>query len=86
MKSPWRGASLRRMRVKPSRSGLVVAMPERGGRALAAAGEDVPESTYWLRRLADGDVLRVTESEPVERVEQAAPSRARTRSSAPSED
>lgn len=48
-------------RIKPSRAGLIVRDPETR-RPLAAEGEEKPRETYWLRRLADGDVV---ELEPV---------------------
>lgn len=41
--------------VKPS-PGLRVRNPDRGGELLAAEGEAVPNNSYWLRRLRDGDV------------------------------
>lgn len=40
--------------LKP-RDGLQVRKPD--GRVLAAAGERVALTTYWRRRLRDGDVL-----------------------------
>lgn len=44
------------MRVKPATENLKVRDPERGGH-LPAAGEDVPDTEYWRRRKADGDVI-----------------------------
>jgi hypothetical protein len=44
--------------VKPA-EGLLVRNPDRGFRPLEAAGEAVPLTEYWLRRLRDGDVVRV---------------------------
>lgn len=38
--------------------GRVVPDPERSD-LLPAQGRDVPASTYWLRRVADGDVVMV---------------------------
>lgn len=38
--------------------GRVVPDPERRD-LLPAQGRDVPASTYWLRRVADGDVVMV---------------------------
>ena len=39
---------------------IVRQLPEQGGHPLALEGELVPDSTYWLRRIKAGDVLRVT--------------------------
>lgn len=33
---------------------------------LDAAGEEKPQTTYWLRRLADGDVVECEPSTPSE--------------------
>lgn len=44
------------MLVVPARPGLLVADPARGD-YLPAAGREVPQSSYWMRRLRDGDVL-----------------------------
>lgn len=41
--------------VKP-KDGAAVPDPDRGG-FLPTAGRSVPLSQYWLRRLADGDVV-----------------------------
>lgn len=46
------------MRVKPSSPDVRVPYPQNPGMALPADGDDVPESTYWVRRLIDGDVVR----------------------------
>lgn len=43
--------------VKP-KEGLKVLRPD-NGRALDPAGEAVPKSTFWMRRIADGDVVEV---------------------------
>lgn len=43
------------MFIKPA-PGLTVRDPE-SGRPLLAGGEDKPATSYWLRRLADGDVV-----------------------------
>lgn len=32
---------------------------------LPAEGKDVPESSYWVRRLRDGDVCLATKPEPM---------------------
>ena len=54
-----------RIRVRPTAradgagEGLrLVGFPGRPGAHLADAGEDVPETAYWLRRLRAGDVER----------------------------
>ena len=44
------------LRLKPASKNVTVRDP-RTGRALAARGEDKPRTTYWLRRLRDGDVI-----------------------------
>lgn len=46
------------MRVRPSHSGLLVGYPGRST-PLAAGGEEVARSSYWLRRLLKGDVVQV---------------------------
>lgn len=43
--------------VKPARPGLIVPKPENIRQALAEDGEWVSRSTYWLRRLRDGDIV-----------------------------
>lgn len=48
------------MFVKPARPELLVANPEALAplpRHLPAAGAEVPDTEYWRRRLADGDVV-----------------------------
>lgn len=47
------------MHIKP-KQGLVVRDPDLRD-YLPEAGRTVPDSPYWLRRLADGDVQRVQE-------------------------
>lgn len=39
--------------------GLIVRYPEQPSRILPENGAEVPETSYWLRRIADGDVLVV---------------------------
>lgn len=46
------------LRLAPA-PGLTVPKPD--GRPLAADGETVPRTSFWLRRLADGDVVPVTD-------------------------
>ncbi|MDM5141737.1 DUF2635 domain-containing protein [Aeromonas bestiarum] len=42
--------------LKPA-PGLVIKKPD--GSKLAAEGERVPRTSFWLKRLADGDVVNV---------------------------
>lgn len=49
---------MNRMTVKPAK-GRAVPDPETG-LLLPAQGRDVPDDTYWRRRLADGDVTTTT--------------------------
>ncbi len=51
------------MMVRPSRPDLRIPYPHAPERALPAEGDDVPVTSYWLRRIQDGDVVRV-DSEP----------------------
>lgn len=44
--------------IKPARPDLVVCDPVTR-QALAAAGEEKPRDTYWLRRLREGDVVEL---------------------------
>lgn len=44
------------MYLKPT-DGLSIPDPARGD-LLPASGREVPETQYWLRRLADGDVQK----------------------------
>lgn len=48
--------------VKPYSEGLIVPNPDRAMKTLDAAGEYVPASAFWFRRLAAKDVF---ETEPV---------------------
>jgi hypothetical protein len=48
-------AQVEKLFVKPAK-GLVVPRPD-NGRVLKEEGEWVKQSTYWRRRIADGDVL-----------------------------
>lgn len=47
---------LERARVTPARPGLRVLDPDHGGLPLPPEGSEVVLSSYWLRRIADGDV------------------------------
>lgn len=46
--------------LKP-KEGLTIRKPD--GSKLAAEGERVPRTSFWLKRLADGDVLPVEEAQ-----------------------
>lgn len=46
------------LNIKPAREGLVVINPITG-QPLKEEGEKVQASTYWHRRLKDGDVVKV---------------------------
>jgi len=46
-------------KLKPANAGITVRDPETR-RPLAAKGEIKPRTPYWMRRIADGDVLDVT--------------------------
>lgn len=48
--------------VKP-KEGLKIKRPDTN-RFLAPEGEDVPNSTFWQRRLTDGDVVLLAEKKP----------------------
>lgn len=45
------------LKLKPA-DGLTIKKPD--GTKLAAEGEVVPRSSFWIKRLADGDVVEVT--------------------------
>jgi hypothetical protein len=51
------------LHLKPA-EGFTILNPDNNYRPLRAEGEIVPASTYWRRRLAEGGVVEVTESEP----------------------
>lgn len=50
------------MRIKPA-SGRQVPDPEKGG-YLPPEGRNVEPNLYWLRRIADGDVVKVSTHKP----------------------
>ncbi|MCA3312975.1 MAG: DUF2635 domain-containing protein [Roseomonas sp.] len=55
------------MFVKPAHPDLLVANPEARPpmpRHLPAEGAEVPDSQYWRRRIADGDVVLAPAPEP----------------------
>lgn len=62
------------MKLAP-RTGMVVIDPTTN-KALPAAGVDVEMSSYWVRRLKDGDVAEVSEEKPTAEMPRA---RRRTR-------
>ena len=45
------------MFVKPAQPGAIVRFPRPSRRVLDQAGEDVPDTRWWHRRLAHGDVV-----------------------------
>lgn len=64
-----------RIRIKPARAGLIVRFPGNPARMLRADGEEVVKSSYWIRRIADGDVEYAPESKiKLENVPAVAPS------------
>ena len=50
-----------RVHIKPA-PGRTVLMPERRNTELPAEGMEVHKTTYWARRIADGDVLVTPET------------------------
>ena len=56
------------MRVKP-KPGLIVRQPTPPHAPLPTDGANVPESSYWLRRLKEGSIEKIekTESKPARR-------------------
>lgn len=48
------------MKLKPTRPGMIIRDPQTT-RPLPDEGAEVPDSSYWRRRLADGDVSPVTD-------------------------
>ncbi len=51
------------MFVKPAVEGSLVRIPERDMRPLNAEGEEVPENSFWHRRILQGDVIQVSKHE-----------------------
>jgi len=49
-----------RATLRPARAGLIVPDPDHGGLPLPSTGRELVLSSYWRRRLADGDVVVVT--------------------------
>lgn len=56
------------MRVRP-RSGLLVRDPANPPVPLAPSGADVPKTTYWMRRLAKGDVELLQDTEALREID-----------------
>lgn len=54
------------MRVKPADPAAVIRDPVTL-RQLPAEGGEVPDSTFWLRRLRAGEVVRIDQPEPTGR-------------------
>lgn len=54
------------MFVKP-KDGMKVRRPEKPFAALPAEGAEVPDDSFWNRRLGDGDVVLVQPSAPTEK-------------------
>lgn len=50
---------MKQLFVKPARKGLIVRDPQTG-QPLSYEGEQKPDTTYWRRRLRDGDVVAPT--------------------------
>ncbi|HEY1136573.1 MAG TPA: DUF2635 domain-containing protein [Xanthomonadaceae bacterium] len=59
-----------RIRVKPAADKVVIDPATR--QRLPEAGAEVPETTYWLRRIADGDVTRAEAAPPKPKPKRAA--------------
>ncbi len=51
----------RKFTIKPSREGLKVPYPMSGTRFLSADGDSVLKSSYWIRRIMQGDAVEVKE-------------------------
>jgi hypothetical protein len=51
------------VRVKPAIPGTIIRDPHTK-RALPDEGGEVPENSFWVRRLRDGDVVHVSAPEP----------------------
>lgn len=51
------------MRVKPADPNAVIRDPHTR-QVLPAEGGDVPETSFWIRRLRAGEVVRVESAEP----------------------
>ena len=51
---------MKTMFVQPT-PGLKIRMPDNPAEHLSAAGAEVPANSFWLRRLRDGSVVKVTQ-------------------------
>jgi hypothetical protein len=67
-----------KIHIKPA-PGKVVIDPETR-KSLAADGDTVTSSTYWLRRVADGDVIQLDAPSPKPKTKRAAPTAEEPRS------
>ncbi|SPD73815.1 conserved hypothetical protein [uncultured Desulfobacterium sp.] len=56
---------MKKIFVKPANAGLKIRMPGTGA-VLPADGAEVPNSSFWLRRIADGDVVGANDYSPVQ--------------------
>lgn len=54
---------MKTLKLKPASKDVIVRDP-RTGRALADRGEEKPDTTYWRRRLRDGDVIDMNAKAP----------------------
>jgi hypothetical protein len=52
------------IKIKPAVPGTIVRNPNRGYAPLPDAGDIVPETMFWQRRLRAGDVVAVEEEKP----------------------
>jgi len=52
------------MFVKPKQPGAIVRFPGDPRRTLAEAGEEVPRTPYWIRRLNDGSIVETKPAAP----------------------
>ena len=59
---------MRYFKVKPSKEGLKVPFPL-SKIFLKHEGQKVPKSSYWVRRLKQGDVVELKEEEEVKKVD-----------------
>lgn len=48
------------LKVKPKNKNTIVRMPEKNNQVLPINGDEVPNNSYWQRRLNDGDIETVT--------------------------
>lgn len=53
-----------KLKLKPARPDLLVRSPS-SGRPLPVEGAEVPNNSYWRRRMKDGDVVTVEAAKPM---------------------